>query len=650
MAIEKTKLFIPSKEAQAALHEFASRILTEHRTFSDYRDKMVAIDIAYARYQENKDSATGVVSGQGIDAATTPVGVMNLPSTIPPVVVSQVDSMVGYLSEVFLSGSPLFPIVTSPKNKAEAESLESLLDDHATIGGYTRQLLKFLKDGVKYNACAIETDWASVDQYTLSDDLMNGGKQKPTRASSYITKLKALDMYNTVWDRNVAPGDVSLEGDYAGYVDILSRTKLKRFLNRLSAEGKVINAKEALESEITNSAESYINYNLPPQISDYVIARRPLDGINYYDWITGGNSDKKTLQRSGNFERFTLYARIQPADFNLLGTESKTPQIWKLVYINGCVLVQAERIISAFDYLPILFGQPLEDGLGYQTQSVAEGSIPFQTAAATLFNIRFNAARRAVSDRALYDSDLISKADINAPVPAAKIPVKSNSLDSSKRISDAYYPIPFDPRGTETAIQDATMIVGFGDKLSGLNRPMQGQFQQGNKSVKEWTDTMGGADSRLRLPALTLEAQVFMPLKEILKMNIFQYGGDARTVSQRTGQEYDVKISALRDKILSFRVADGYTPKSKLAGTDSLMTLIQMISQSQSLQAAYGGHLPGMFAHLVQLMGVRGLDEYTPDQAQTQQNMLQNAQLQQGINPQTGQPMMPQPPQQGQPQ
>ena len=643
---------IPSSQSQAALLDFAKRILTEHKKFSEYHNKMEAIDIAYARYNSDKDASTGVVGGQGIDAATTPVGVFNLPSTSPPVVVSQVDSMVGYLAEVFLSGSPLFPIVSSPANRDAAEMLESLIDDHATLGGYARQLLLFLRDGIKYNISAIEVDWTSIDQYSLADELLEPGKKKITKTPNYYTKISRKDPYNLVWDRNVNPGDIAAEGDYAGYIDILSRTKLKKYLNKLSVEGEVINAKEALQSGFGDLPEVYANYKIHPTVSEYVAARRPVDEMNWTAFITGADKEtRKDLNRAGNFERFTLYARIQPADFRLFGTETKTPQIWKFVFINESILVQAKRIISAYDYLPMIFGQPLEDGLGYQTQSVAEGAIPFQTAATTLFNIRFNAARRSVSDRALYDPALINKLDINAPVPAAKIPVKSNSLDTGKSIRDAYHPIPFDPRGTETTLQDARQIVSFGDDLSGLNKPQQGQFQKGNKSVREWTDTMGGADARLRLPALTLEAQVFTPLKEILKLNIFQYGSDAHTVSQRSGKEFYVKIEELRNLVLSFRVADGYTPKSKLAGTDAIMQLMQLIGQSPVLQQSYGPMLPGMFSHLAQLMGIRGLEEYTPSQQQSVQNqqqaMAMQAQAQNGIDPRTGQPLpMPQQPQQ----
>lgn len=610
LTLPTKKVLVPTAEAQRRIIDFSRRILVEHAKFSSYQAKMEAIDVAYARYQASVDSATGIPSGNGIDAATTPVGVMNLPSTTPPVVISQVDSMVGYLSEVFLSGYPIFPVVSTPKNKKQAEQLETLIDDHASLGGYARQLLLFLRDGVKYNFSAIEASWDSIEQYSTLDDLLTPGSKKVTKDRKSFTKLKRLDPYNTVWDYNVAPGDVSAEGDYAGYLDIKSRTKLKRYLQRLNDDGVAFNTKEAFATNPYNTPETLGYYRMHPQVSDYVSARKPTSSLNWFTYLTG-KEDKNPIN-SDNFEVFTFYARILPSEFALNSPAPNTVQIWKFVIINSTVVVQAERIISAYDYLPILFGQPLEDGLGYQTQSVAEGNIPFQQAASTLFNISFNAARRAVSDRALYDADLINSKDINAPVPAAKIPVKSNSLDSGKTIKDAYHQIPFDARGTEGALQSGMQIVSFGKELSGLNSPMQGQFQKGNKSVTEWNDTMGGADSRLRLPALTLEYQVFSPLKNIIKLNIFQYGDDVEVVSQKSGETISIDIAALRKTVLAFRIADGYTPKSKLASTEAIVGAMQFLSASPILQQAYGDQLPGMFSHLMQLQGIRGMEEYTP--------------------------------------
>jgi hypothetical protein len=598
---------IPSPATQTKIKDYFLRVLVEHKKFTSYRDKMGVIDVAYARYKATKDS-NGIVQGQGVDAATTPVGVMNLPSTTPPVVISQVDSMVGYLSEVFLSGYPLFPIVSNPSTKVEAEQLEVILDDHATIGGYARQLLLFIRDGVKYNFSAVEADWSSIEQYSIADNILEPGTDpKASKKSEFYTKLTRRDPYNTIWDVNVPPGDVAAEGDYAGYIEILSRTKTKRKLQRLADAGEAFNVREVNESSNLGST----NYYIHPQISDYVTARKPESGIDWY-WYATGKKQDSTIS-GDNFEWVTLYVRLLPSEFSMTAPEPNRVQIWKLVTVNG-IPVLAKRIISAYDYLPMLFGQPLEDGLGYQTQSIAESNIPFQQAAETLFNISFNAARRAVADRALYNPTLISPSDVNAPVPAAKIPVKVNSLSVGSKISDAYYQIPFDARGTEGALDSGMRIVAFGKELSGLNNPMQGQFQKGNKSVQEWNDTMGGADSRLRLPAITLEYQVFTPLKNILKLNIYQYGEDTILVSQKDGKQVTVDMAALRKAVLAFRVADGYTPKSKLASVEAITQGLNTLSQNQLLSQQYGAALPNIFAHLMQLAGVRGLEEYTPRQ------------------------------------
>lgn len=600
-----------SVEAQKNVINFSRGVLTAHQaTIGDLQNKMDAIDIAYARYQAEQASP----SSDGVDTTHSQKGCDIFATDdkiVPPIVVSQVDSYVAYLADVFLSGVPLFPVVSSPSKRIWAEQLETLLDDHASLGGYVRQLLLFLRDGAKYNYCAIEAEWDSIDQFSVLSDFQSDTGRKIDRKAKFYTKVRRLNPRNVIRDPNVLPGDVSEHGDYAGYLEILSKTRLKRYLNKLSNQGKAYNVDKALGSTTTVVTPNSAHYRDDPQVSDYVASRRL--GTHGVDWDSWFEPSQKAKQRSGNYgstyEKFVLYARIMPSEFGITAPQRNTPQIWKFVIINQDHLVSAERIISAYDYLPILIGQPLEDGLGDQTKSIAEGEIPFQEAASTLFNIRFAAARRSVSDRALYLPDLIDPGDVNNAAAAPKIPVRISQL-SNKGIDDAYKQIPFDMRGTETTIQDAATIVGFSKELHGLNAPRQGQFQKGNKSVTEWNDVMAGSDNRLRLPALTLEYQIFAPLKSILVLNIFQYGEDVHVISQKTGEELTIKIDDLRKQVLAFKLADGYTPRSKMASSDMITLGLQTISQSSILQQAFGVMLPQMFAHMMSLGGVKGLEEY----------------------------------------
>lgn len=623
-------------QSEKHILSFCSAVLTKKREFVDMYNKMDEIDIAYARFtitsqQIAADVAAGISTGadnRRVVDANTCCGVLESDSVLPPIVISQVDSYVAYLAEIFLSGVPLFPVVSSPAKRIWAEQLEALIDDHAQIGGYARQILLFIRDGIKYNFSGIEIDWSEIPDPTIIEafDSKDNG-QKVQRNSKKFNKIKRLNPRNIVWDWSVAPGDVALEGDYVGYVELLSRMKFKKLIERLKNKGVGYNAdKVFLTSGMsTNSDLVTGNYRDDPQISNYVNRNRSRGkDVNWDAWFDPKAQGRNTKRppTGSMWEVFKLYARIIPADFGIDSPAPNTPQIWCFYVSNNNTVIGCERVVTAYDTLPILCGQPLEDGLSYQTQSVAEGEMPFQKAAGTLFDIRFAASRRAVSDRALYIPDMIKPSDINNPTAAPKIPVSISQL-SPKKLGDAYMQIPFDMRGTESTIQDAQTIVAFSKELHGVNGPRQGSFQKGNKSVKEWDDTMGGSDGRMRIPALILEHQVFSPMKSIMTFNIFLYGPEEVTVnSQKTGSTLKINIDQLRRQNLSFRICDGYTPKSKVASTEVILGGMNLIMNSPVLQQAYAASLPSMFAQFMSLSGVRGFEEFDPNY-QAQQRALE---------------------------
>ena len=591
------------------LTQYLKNILTIHKRYNQFRNKAEQIDIAYYRFREENDKKAGTIRA-GVDLENIEV----------PVTISQVDSFVGYLADVFLSGYPLFPVVSSPDDMAEADMLEAIIDTHATLGGYSRQFLMAFRDGIKYNILGLEHDWGSIDQYaSVANYLKPAEAAKMEQSEPKITKAKRLNPYNLLWDYRIEnPADVAFDGEYAGYVELMPRIPMKRFINRYSQAGCLYNITSALNSKWQgfSTAAGGGNYNAQPTVNSLVNAKpMPAD----FDWETylGVTPEfKKGIQYSSVYERAVLYCRIIPSEYGIEAPRKNSPQIWKFIFVNGEHLLYASRVYTAFDLLPIMIGQPLEDGFNIQTQSIAENQLPMQAVASTLFNIRLASARRAVSDRALFNPLLINESDVNSPVPAAKIPVRLSGLND-QNLESAYKQIPFDDSGTQSVIGDVRNVLEFSDMMSGMNKPSRGQFQKGNKSVQEWQDTMGGADDRKRLPALCIESQIMVPLKENIKLNIYQHKAIGIYQSSKTGETYDVdvqKLEAVRKKVMSFRLADGYTPKSKLASTDFIAQLLQTLSQSQPLAASWGAALPRMFAHLAQLGGVRDLGQYLPKQ------------------------------------
>jgi len=623
-----------SQETQQMLLSSCNSAVTNYQTqATELRSKMEIIDIAYARFKQRKgttrnedgvDRAYDVSCDDEFDALREQFVDIDV-----PMLVSQVDTAVGYLADLYLSGYPLFPVVSEPKDKLAAEYIEALIDKHAIVGKYPQELLKFFWDSVKYNFGPLLVEWDTIQHFIRQGDFDAGIEGKPSLAQQEIgfTKLKRLDPYNTFYDMSVAPGELAAQGDYAGYIEQLTPTKLHRLIEKLEdAPGHLMNTTKVFNS----SAGDASNYYTHPQISNYITSKSKT--FSWENYFSSQDPKRKTsgAVTSGMHEIAVHYKRLVPKDFKITSPDDykNRLRIYKIITVDGANVLYVEPVYSALEHLPILIGAPRDDGMGLQTQSVAESVIPMQRAASTLVNIRFHAARRAINDRAIFDSSMIDPKALSNPSPSAKIEAKQNSL-TQRKLQDAYYSIPYDSRGTETVLRDALLINDWTNELSGMNRSQQGQFQKGNKTMSEFNTVMDNAEMRQRLPAIMLEFQVFVPMKQMLKLNIWRYASSEVIRSQATGRTLEADLNNLDQNLFDFRVADGYLPKNKIANTDLITGALQMIQSSEMLQQMYGPMLPGLLEHMMQLGGVRGFDQYAPapPEGQPDPNQVQDPQV-----------------------
>ena len=593
-----------------------------------FQTRLDEIDVQYARYQ----AAVKEGNQAGIDT----YGQKNCGADkdiINPVVISQVDSMVAYWAEVFLSGYPIFPVVSTPENKSQAEALEGIIQDHITMTESVPELQLVLRDAGKYNFYAVEPDWAPLQTYKPFRDLadMGGTKTAPEEAMSYVNYINRLNPRNVHWDRRIPLTKVDSEGDFVGYSKIYTRMGLKNLLNRLSQEKTLVSSK-AVNLALSSSYQE-TDFREDPIITDWANGEGANQRAVNYD-VYGGyipalpEGMRKVPENAHNtYAVHTFYLRLIPSDFAMMGVPNKNSvQVWKVRMVNRSVVISLEPYTGAMGRLGIFLGVAIEDGLDTQTQSYAELASGIQDATSRLFNIRFKSAKRAIADRALYNPDLIRASDANSPFPSAKIPVKAGKL-SEQPLSSAYMQIPFDMRGTEGALQDALLINEWQKELTGQNSATRGQFTKGNRTLGEFNSIMGSAENRMRLPALVLEHRLFMKIKEQIKLNILQYGESTEFISPRNGKPLQVNIEELKKLRLQFEIGDGYTPKSKLANTEFLTGIMQMIMNSPILGQMYGPQLPGMVAHMAQLGGLRGFEQYS-DAALTEYKRMYNLQAQ----------------------
>lgn len=594
MATPTTPMYVPPK-AQAGIIEFGKSCgMMQDQTYN-LRENMRGIDLAYMREMDwDTENLKAKIANRYGDSNK----IQNI--TIP-VVKPQVEAAVAYQSSVFLTGLPIFESVANPDYEDEALQLNTIIEDQSIRGGWVRELQMFFRDGFKYNISALEVCWDTVVTATLETDLeFNSKIAKPKAVQWEGNVLRRLDMYNTIFDTRCEPARIPMDGEFAGYTKLLSRTALKDFINKLP--DKIIeNVTAAFESGTnagilgTSAPGMYYNPLINPNT---LLAHTNSATTDWMKWASIANANTP-IQYKNLYELTTLYGRIIPSDFGLKVPGSNTPQVWKFIIVNHSVLIAAERMTNAHNLIPVLFGVPYEDGLKYQTKSLADDSVPFQQVSSALLNQSLAASRRAIWDRGIYDPSRIREADINNPNPVSKIPVRPSAY--GKPVGDAYQQLPFRDDQSGLVMDKIQQLAAMTDEVTGRNRAQRGMFTKGNRTKEEYVDIQANATGRDQMVSMLYEAQVFTPLKEILKLNILQYQGGTTLYSAPQQKAVTVDPVALRTAVLQFKMADGLTPVAKQIDSDTLQVAMQTIASNPQIASQYD--LGAAFSYLMKTQG-----------------------------------------------
>jgi hypothetical protein len=513
-----------------------------------------------------------------------------------PVLLPQLTAAVTYQASVFLTGEPLFGVVSTPDQEDAARQLESVISDSAKRGGWVREFLLALWDGFKYNQGAVEVSWErEISNRPVTAKTGSTLEGVPQEVLWEGNKIKRLDPYNTFFDSRVPITQHHVKGEFAGYTELYSRVQLAMFLEKLPM---AINKEQAFRSGLGGAggnigAGGLESFYIPAINPGALVKGNPRSSM---DWMSWAGVDSGASHPWHNmYEVTTMYARIIPSDFGLLVPNATSVQVWKFVIVNHQVVVYMQPMNNAHSYLPILFCQPLEDGLSYQTKSFADNLQPFQDITSGIMKSMIASRRRQVGDRGIYDPSRIDSAHINSPNPSAKIPVRPSAYGSDLRT--AYFPIPYRDDQAGTNMQEIQMILGLANQVSSQNAAKQGQFVKGNKTLHEFESVMSNANGPSQVQAMLLEAQWFTPIKAILLSDTLQYQAAKQLVDPRSKQPVQINPVALREAILSFQVTDGLLPTDKLISADAWQAALQAIASSPQIGSQY--NLGPMFSYMM---------------------------------------------------
>ena len=615
--------FVPlTKNSQQAFVEYYRSVqLLQNITRETFRARLAVVDRAYQRENnQTKENARAKKANRAGDPS-------RFQDITVPVVMPQVEANVTYQTSVFLTGYPLFGVVASPVFMDEAMQMESVMEDQSVKGGWARELMLFFRDGAKHNFAPIEVSWKDIVTNTVETVLEKSTTEGiPKQVIWSGNSIKRLDPYNTFLDTRVVPSELHSKGEFAGYTEFISRIELKSRVAALpdkivaNLEPAFKSGSSVVPSQNSSSQDYYI-----PDINPEVVTADYLRGEhNWMKWAGLASTRNPNLEYKDSYQYTTLYCKVLPSEFGLRVPNRGTPQIYKVILVNHEHIIYAEQQTNAHAFLPILIGQPLEDGLGYQTKSLATNAMPFQDVATSYMGSILASRRRAISDRTLYDPSRITSAQINSPNPSAKIPVRPAAY--GKNISEAVYQFPYREDQASSSMAQIQALLGLANTTNGQNQAQQGQFVKGNKTLEEFDTVMANANGREQMSSILLEHQVFVPMKEMLKLNILQYQGGTTVYNREKELAVEIDPVQLRKAVLEFKVSDGLVPSSKLVGGDTAKTALQIIGSSPQIGAAY--NVNQLFSYI---MKTQGADiqafEKSPQQQAFEQAMDQWNQL-----------------------
>lgn len=521
-----------------------------------------------------------------------------------PVIMPQVNSALTYLTNVYLTGYPIFPVAADPANADAALQMESIIQENVVTANWVPELLMFFRDGLKYNLHALECDWGTRSTWTVDNDLKSSTGVAPRKVLWQGNKIKRMDLYNTFWDPRVHPCDMHTQGEFAGYTEIYSRVRFKAFCNALfnqASKSAVVRALESgpIQGAVGASMNAPYGYYLP-RINPFPFYNKGAS-IDWLNWASNTPMNSGGVNYTNAYSVTKVYVRILPSDYDFNVPEKNTPQVWKFYIVNGQVVLLAERLTNIHEFLPIFFGQPIQDGLDYQTKSYAQNVEDMQSIATALWRGYIASKRRLVGDRVLYDPSRISEKNINDTNPAAKIPVRPSAY--GKPLGEAVYQFPFRDEQTDSLITGSNLVVNMANLINGQNPAQQGQFVKGNKTRHEYEDIMGHGNGQNQMLALSTEYNVMVPLKECIKLNILQYQQPGEIYNQQKQVQVTIKPEELRKYAVHFKVGDGMLPTDKLVSSDMLQVALQQLgAQGSPIAAEYNAG--DIFSYLMKTQGM----------------------------------------------
>lgn len=500
----------------------------------------------------------------------------------PQLALMQIGRGVTYLLSVFSPDSGMYEAIATRADQDIANAFVSLMNNQSERAGYFRQMAVFLLQGFKYNIGGLHLGWKEEFGNVIASQ---GGATEGKAERKRIwqgNELRAVDMYNTLWDPSVFPVDVHSKGEYCAEVRLESAFRIKR----MAEGGEIFRVNRWInEADTSLYGDPPAAFYTPiPQVrmGETDGDRLPDGSMNWGSILSPLVAGQSSQVITTGHELVDIYIRLSPKEFGLVAKTNQgrdNLEIWRLTIARGKYLCAATYINSVHDKLPYVFGVPNEDNLGLQSKSVAESLLPLQNFGAFLLNTHMAATRKNIWDLIVYNPQFIDLRAVGNDV-AARVPFEPTATgkieDNLKQFSST-----LDTKGTLADFQKVIELMEFFFPTQMLRQVAD--LQRATKDQAAATVQAGHRD--LWKFAKLIDVQAFTPMRFMMHGNILQYqeSVDIPNPNARGQEDRVIKIDPqkFRDAGIEYVIGEGLKGLDKLTVLSYMKELLFAVLQSR---------------------------------------------------------------------
>lgn len=532
----------------------------------------------------------------------------SLPDQRYPTAQGHLDDITTHILHILFPSRRMYGATElDPDDQNVAAAFTALLNTHAQQFVHYKEYGKMVHDAVAYNSSGLICEWA-VKKGWMNTGKAYGGEQGVGEDIMQGNDVRCADLYNSIWDYSANPSDYSTEAQFYAMVEPINEYQFQKGY----FDGKYFGTKNFIkqmrkpsyvegDTHVEGFAGQYysqfavgldLDANKLHQAGTGLYRPRPSVRSKWYYEDEESNNTGFDAERyfsedgciateeeeKHTNEKLTVWVRLVPKDFGLGDIDYL--QIWRLVIINGHMIVSAAAAAEAHGMLPVSrCVLNTEHGL-MNSKSIGERLIPFQDASSNILNQYIRSMRKANNNGLIfYDQKRIKLNEMDDPT-SGYIPVDVGEAIDGKyqSLGNMVHTVSERPP-VNTAINDIAMINHIMQDVMPTDQIEQ--LANLNRATNHQSQAYTNASSRrIYHLARDVSDEAVSPIMCMMTKNIIEFQVPL-TMLDGQGNTIEIDPKAFRDKQVQIAVSDGLRGVDTVAISARISQIIQWCLQSR---------------------------------------------------------------------